>query len=105
MGAECRPSDRPSAAQSVDRRPSGRGGCGPEGSRLGEGERSCAGLDRAWRYRQQHSTAGKTKHGLWEEQRMTRTAEIVVERDLMVPARDGVLLATDVYRPDGSGPF
>ena len=30
---------------------------------------------------------------------------IVVERDLMVPARDGVLLATDIYRPDGSGPF
>jgi uncharacterized protein len=25
----------------------------------------------------------------------------VVERDLMVPARDGVLL----YRPDGPGPF
>ena len=30
---------------------------------------------------------------------------IVVERDLMVPARDGVMLATDIYRPDGSGPF
>ena len=30
---------------------------------------------------------------------------IVVERDLMVPARDGVMLATDIYRPAGSGPF
>jgi hypothetical protein len=26
-------------------------------------------------------------------------------RDLMVPARDSVLLATDVYRPHGPGPF
>jgi putative CocE/NonD family hydrolase len=26
-------------------------------------------------------------------------------RDLMVSARDGVRLATDVYRPDGAGPF
>jgi putative CocE/NonD family hydrolase len=31
--------------------------------------------------------------------------EIVVERDLAVPARDGVILATDVYRPPGDGPF
>ena len=30
---------------------------------------------------------------------------IVVERDLMVPAHDGVMLATDIYRPEGSGPF
>src|SRR5215203_881632 len=30
---------------------------------------------------------------------------IVIERDLMVAARDGVMLATDVYRPKGSGPF
>ena len=30
---------------------------------------------------------------------------IVVERDLMAPARDGVLLATDIYLPPGSGPF
>ena len=29
----------------------------------------------------------------------------VVERDIMVPARDGVRLATDVYRPPGPGPF
>jgi len=36
---------------------------------------------------------------------MTDTGGIVVERDLMVPARDGVLLATDLYRPDGPGPF
>jgi uncharacterized protein len=36
---------------------------------------------------------------------MTDTSGIVVERDLMVPARDGVLLATDVYRPDGPGQF
>jgi uncharacterized protein len=31
--------------------------------------------------------------------------ETVVERDLMVAARDGVGLATDVYRPPGRGPF
>ena len=31
--------------------------------------------------------------------------EIVVERDLAVPARDGVILATDVYRPPGDGPL
>ena len=30
---------------------------------------------------------------------------MLVERDVMVPARDGVLLATDIYRPDGAGPF
>src|ERR1700756_3513030 len=36
---------------------------------------------------------------------MTDTGGIIVERDLMVPARDGVPLATDVYRPDGPGPF
>jgi len=36
---------------------------------------------------------------------MTEAGEIVVERDLMVPVRDGVLLATDVYRPEGPGPF
>ena len=34
---------------------------------------------------------------------MTHTGGIVVERDVMVPARDGVLLATDIYRPDGAG--
>jgi uncharacterized protein len=32
-------------------------------------------------------------------------AGMVVERDIMVPARDGVRLATDVYRPPGPGPF
>jgi len=36
---------------------------------------------------------------------MTDTGGILVERDLMVPARDGVVLATDVYRPQGPGPF
>jgi putative CocE/NonD family hydrolase len=30
---------------------------------------------------------------------------MVVERDVMAPARDGVLLATDIYRPDGAGSF
>jgi predicted acyl esterase len=34
---------------------------------------------------------------------MTDTGGIVIERDLMVPARDGVLLGTDVYRPEGPG--
>jgi uncharacterized protein len=30
---------------------------------------------------------------------------LVVEQNLMAPARDGVRLATDVYRPAGEGPF
>jgi uncharacterized protein len=30
---------------------------------------------------------------------------MIVERDIPVPARDGVPLATDVYRPEGAGPF
>jgi len=34
---------------------------------------------------------------------MTATGEIIVERDLMLPARDGVLLATDVYRTGRAG--
>src|SRR5436305_1957472 len=33
------------------------------------------------------------------------TAGLYIERDVMVPARDGVHLATDVYLPDGGGPF
>jgi putative CocE/NonD family hydrolase len=36
---------------------------------------------------------------------MTDKGGIVVDRDLMAPARDGVPLATDVYRPKGPGPF
>jgi uncharacterized protein len=36
---------------------------------------------------------------------MTDTDGIIIERDVMVPARDDVLLATDIYRPDGPGPF
>ncbi len=32
-------------------------------------------------------------------------SEIIVERSVMVPMRDGVQLATDVYRPPGEGPF
>jgi predicted acyl esterase len=30
---------------------------------------------------------------------------VIVERDLMAPTRDGVSLATEIYRPDGAGPF
>ncbi len=30
---------------------------------------------------------------------------IVIDKNLTVPMRDGVTLATDVYRPDGPGPF
>ncbi|HSZ36114.1 MAG TPA: CocE/NonD family hydrolase, partial [Acidimicrobiales bacterium] len=30
---------------------------------------------------------------------------VVVDRDLHVAARDGIQLATDVYRPQGDGPF
>ena len=33
------------------------------------------------------------------------TGEIVFEPDLIVPMRDGIGLATDVYRPPGDGPF
>jgi uncharacterized protein len=36
---------------------------------------------------------------------VTAEAGMLMERDIMVPARDGVRLATDVYRPPGSGPF
>jgi uncharacterized protein len=32
-------------------------------------------------------------------------AGMAIERDIMVPARDGIRLATDVYRPRGAGPF
>ena len=31
--------------------------------------------------------------------------ERIIERDLWVPVRDGVRLATDVYRPTSGGPF
>ena len=30
---------------------------------------------------------------------------VVIEKNLMVAMRDGVELATDVYRPHGDGPF
>jgi putative CocE/NonD family hydrolase len=30
---------------------------------------------------------------------------VIVERDVMIAARDGVRLATDLYRPEGAGPF
>ena len=30
---------------------------------------------------------------------------MIIERDIMVAARDGVRLATDIYRPEGVGPF
>ncbi len=35
----------------------------------------------------------------------TVTSGMVIERDLMARARDGVMLATDIYRPEGSGRF
>src|SRR6516164_2548800 len=72
-----------------------------------EGERSSAGLDRARGCRggPRSTAAVQIKDGLWEEWRMTDTGGMVVERDLMAPARDGVLLATDVYRPKGPGPL
>src|SRR3954462_1589903 len=34
-----------------------------------------------------------------------QAGRITVERDLMAPARDGVMLATDIHLPPGSGPF
>ena len=36
---------------------------------------------------------------------MPGIADVLIERDLIVRARDGVGLATDVYRPSGDGPF
>ncbi len=33
------------------------------------------------------------------------TADIVIEKDVAVPMRDGVVLRADVYRPAGDGPF
>ncbi len=36
---------------------------------------------------------------------MPGAGDVLVERDLIVRARDGVGLATDVYRPPGDGPF
>jgi putative CocE/NonD family hydrolase len=35
----------------------------------------------------------------------TATGDLIVERDLIAAARDGVGLATDVYRPSGAGRF
>ena len=35
----------------------------------------------------------------------SKSGGMVVDRDLVVPARDGVGLATDVYRPAGDGPY
>ncbi|MSY59347.1 MAG: CocE/NonD family hydrolase [Actinobacteria bacterium] len=32
-------------------------------------------------------------------------AEMIVEQDLLVPMRDGVRIAADIYRPAGDGPF
>jgi predicted acyl esterase len=49
--------------------------------------------------------AGCAGTEIGEEWLMTDTGGIVVERDVMVPARDGVLLATDIYRPDDAGRF
>src|SRR5690242_4240064 len=34
-----------------------------------------------------------------------RTTTVDVRRDVMVPMRDGVRLATDIYLPEGDGPF
>ena len=33
------------------------------------------------------------------------TLEVLVERDVWIPMRDGVELSTDIFRPDGPGPF
>jgi putative CocE/NonD family hydrolase len=36
---------------------------------------------------------------------MPGIGEVLIERDLIIRARDGVGLAADVYRPSGDGPF
>jgi len=35
----------------------------------------------------------------------THSTELIVQRDVEVPMRDGTLLRTDLYRPAGDGPF
>ncbi|HET6829482.1 MAG TPA: CocE/NonD family hydrolase, partial [Ramlibacter sp.] len=37
--------------------------------------------------------------------RSEEPGDIRVQRDVMVPMRDGVRLATDIYMPQGKGPF
>jgi predicted acyl esterase len=37
--------------------------------------------------------------------KMRGAGEVGIERDLMVPVRNGIGLATDVYRPAGGRPF
>ena len=43
--------------------------------------------------------------GPWRSELSQPTYEVVQETKIMVPMRDGVKLATDVYRPEGDGPF
>jgi uncharacterized protein len=46
----------------------------------------------------QAASKGRARHGQGAKR-------MIVERDVMIAARDGVSLATDIYRPEGAGPF
>ena len=49
--------------------------------------------------------AGKGGRRWSDRRRAAIVPGMVVEHDIMVTARDGVPLATDVYRPEGLGPI
>ena len=50
------------------------------------------------------SSPGRRSEGC-DERRAARANRITIDRAIPVTTRDGVLLATDVYRPDAPGPF
>lgn len=43
--------------------------------------------------------------GPWRAQLSKPDHEVVVQKGVMIPMRDGIKLASDVYRPKGEGPF
>src|SRR6185436_12390993 len=63
------------------------------------------------RARPEDGAAGRRRHGRHLGPRGARvqgrpvTHRVAVERDVSVAMRDGVRLATDVYLPEGDGPF
>lgn len=46
----------------------------------------------------------RTTNG-WRDEISAATYDIVEERDVMIPVRDGTRLAANIFRPDGDGPF
>jgi len=52
----------------------------------------------------QTATSTPTTH--WDDDKLSKPAyKVVIEENVRVPMRDGVTLATDVYRPDAAGRF